>query len=72
MVYFGRTADTANVFASDLPTNSGLLDPSAPAVTYDSARDLGLYAGDSVCFRIYAYDLARALSDQSNLVCTAV
>ena len=72
MVYFGKTADTANVFVSDLPTDSGLIDPSAPVVIYDSVRDLGLYAGDSVCFRIHAYDLARALSDLSTLVCTAV
>ena len=72
MVYFGKTADTANVFVSDLPADSGLIDSSAPTVTYDSARDLGLYAGDSVCFRIHAYDLARALSDLSTLVCTAV
>ena len=60
MVYFGKTTDTANVFVSDLPANSGLFNPQAPAVTYDSARDLGLCAGDSVCFRIFAYDAARA------------
>ena len=59
MVYFGKTADTANVFVSDLPTDSGLIETSAPTVTYGSVRDLGLYAGDTVCFRIYAYDLAR-------------
>ena len=44
MLYFGNTADNANVLVSDLPTDSGLLDPSAPTVTYDSVRDLGLCA----------------------------
>ena len=72
MVYFGNTADTANVLVSDLTTNSGLLDPSAPTVTYDSVRDLGLYAGDTVCFRIDAYDLARVLVGQVFLGCSAV
>ena len=72
MVYFGNTADNTNVFVSDLPTDSGLLDPSAPTVTYDSVRDLDLYAGDTVCFRIYAYDLAHVLIDQASLGCSAV
>ena len=72
IVYFGNTADNANVLVSDLPTNSGLLDPSAPTVTYDSVRDLGLYASDTVCFRIDAYDLARTLVGQVFLGCSAV
>jgi hypothetical protein len=72
MVYFGKTADTANVFVSDLPTDSGLFDPNAPTVSYDSLRDLGLYVDDTVCFRIYAYDLARTLVGQASLGCSAV
>jgi hypothetical protein len=72
MVYFGRTAATTNVLVSDLPTNSGLFNPSAPAITYDSARDLGLYVGDTACFRVYGYDSARALLNQPALVCTSI
>ena len=72
MVYFSNTVETANVLVSDLPTDSGLLDPSAPTVTYDSVRDLGLYAGDTVCFRIDAYDQARTLVGQVFLGCSAV
>jgi hypothetical protein len=72
MVYFGKTADTANVLVSNLPTNAGLYNPSAPTVTYDSGRDLGLYAGDSACFRIFAYDSTNAISGQPTLVCTVV
>ena len=63
MVYFGKTAETANVFVSDVSTTN---------VSYNAARDLGLYSGDSVCFRIYAYGSTRALSSQSTLVCTVV
>lgn len=68
MVYYGRTADTASVLVSDVPT-SGLTNPAAPSVTYDPARDLGLFAGDTACFRIFAYDMARALSSESTVVC---
>jgi hypothetical protein len=71
-IYFGRSAATANRFVSNLPTDSGLIDPTAPAVTYDAARDLGLSRGDTACFRIYGYDFARTLTDQSALVCTVV
>ena len=72
MVYYGRTAETASVLVSDLPASAGLFDPATPSVTYDSARDLGLYAGDSACFQIFAYDAARALSSESTVVCTTV
>jgi hypothetical protein len=70
MVYFGKTADTANIFVSDL--SAGRFNPSAPSISYNTARDLGAYPGDSVCFRIYAYDSSRALSSQSTLVCSRV
>jgi len=72
VVYFGKTADTTNVLVSDLPTDSGLFDPSAPTVTYNSVRDLGLYSGDTVCFRIYAYNLARTLVGEVSLGCSMV
>jgi hypothetical protein len=72
VVYYGRTAETASVLVSDLPTSAGHFDPATPSVTYDSARDLGLYAGDSACFKIFAYDVARALSSESTVVCTTV
>jgi hypothetical protein len=70
LVYFGRTTESANVLVSDLSTDAGPFDPSAPAVTYDAARELGLYPGDTACFRIHAYDVAHVLLDQSTFVCT--
>lgn len=72
MVYYGTTADTVNVLVSDLPLNSGLYDASAPSITYDSVRDLGMYAGDTVCFRIYAYDPARTIVGQITLSCISI
>lgn len=72
VVYFGKTPDSAHVLVSDLPANSGLVNPSAPEITYDAARDLGLYVGDTACFQIYGYDSARTLLDPPTLVCTTV
>jgi hypothetical protein len=69
MVYYGSTAETASVLVSDLPADGSSVDPAAPSVTYDSTRDLGLYAGDPVCFRIFPYDASRSLSSESQLVC---
>jgi hypothetical protein len=72
MIYYGPTAENAATLASDLPAGPGAYDPRAPSVTYRPGQDLGLYSGDHVCFRIFAYDVARALSDWSELVCTVV
>jgi hypothetical protein len=72
MVHYGTTAETVNVLVSDLALNSGLYDASAPSVTYDSVPDLGMYAGDTVCFRIYAYDPARTVVGQIYLDCRVI
>jgi hypothetical protein len=72
MVYYGTTAGTVNVLVSDLALNSALYDASAPSMTYDSARDFGMYAGDTVCFRIYAYDPARTVVGQIYLDCRVI
>jgi len=72
LVYYGTTADAANALVSDLPTNSGLINPAAPTVTYDSVRDLGLYVGDTVCFRIHAYNSARTVIAEAFLGCSAI
>jgi hypothetical protein len=72
MIYYGTSADTVNVLVSDLALNSGLINPSAPSVTYDSVSNLGLYAGDTVCFRIDAYNSARAVNGQIFLGCRAI
>jgi hypothetical protein len=70
VIYYGPTPDTASVLLSDLSTGS--YDPAAPSASYDPARDLGMSSGGSVCFNIFAYDTARALSSSPQLVCTTV
>lgn len=63
IVYYGTSAKTANVLVSDV---------SILSVTYDSLRDLGLYTGDAVCFRIDAYNSARTIIGQVSLECRAI
>jgi hypothetical protein len=72
VVYYGTTPDNTSIYASDLSVASGAVNPLAPSVTYDATRDLSLSAGQSVCFRVYAYDGAHTLSDRSELTCTVV
>jgi hypothetical protein len=72
MVYYGQTADSATALISDLSTGSGLINSSAPTVTYNSVPDLGLYVGDTVCFRIHAYDLAHTVIAETFLGCSAI
>jgi hypothetical protein len=61
-VYYGNTATNATTFASVTPTNSA---------TYLSVDDLGLKAGDSVCFRVKAYNNAGE-SSYSSAVCKVI
>lgn len=56
MVYYGPSIDTATTVASNQPVDGPGFDPQAPSVTYDPAADLGLHAGDTVCFRLKAYN----------------
>ncbi len=72
LVYYGPTSETATNLASDLPIGASNLEPSAPSVSYQPALELGLNTGDSVCFRILAYDAARVPYDWSEIQCTVV
>jgi len=53
-VVYGDTPDTATTLVSDLLTESGDFNPSAPSVFYSAAADLGANPGDQVCFRVGA------------------
>ena len=53
-VVYGETPDTATTLVSDLLTESGDFNPSAPSVAYSAATDLGANPGDQVCFRVGA------------------
>ena len=71
-VYYGPTSDTANTLASDVPIDSTNLTASALTVSYQPTLDLGLSTGDTVCFRILAYDTGRVPYNWSELQCTVV
>jgi hypothetical protein len=67
-VFYGPTADTAIQLVSELPLNSGLLNPSSPSVRYNLGNDLGVGQNDDVCFRLKAYS-DSGYSDYSGAVC---
>ena len=68
-VYFGPTSEEATTQASDLGPNTMGFNAQAPAVIYNAQRDLGLIAGQIVCFRLRAYNDQGALSAWSTPVC---
>lgn len=72
IVYFGpAAANTPNV-ASDLPIASTAFNAQAPTVSYNAATQLGLQTGDSVCFRLRAYNADGALSNWSPAACGTI
>lgn len=71
MIYYGPSIDTATTVASNQPIDSPGFDPLAPLVSYNPATDLGLHAGDTVCFRLKAYN-PDGESGFSPGICTAI
>ena len=71
-VYYGPTGDEATTQASDLTLDGASFNAQAPAVVYNAQRDLGLVAGQNVCFRLRAYNSQGALSPWSAPVCGSV
>ena len=71
IIYYGPTAETANMEISNIPVNSTGFDPQAPLQQYDPYGELGLLPGDNVCFRLKAYN-DSGLSQWSAPVCGGV
>ncbi len=71
ITYFGPSVSTASTLLSNLAVTSPNFDPQAPAVEYDAVADLGLSAGDTVCFRLKAYN-AYGTSGFSEGVCVTL
>lgn len=71
IVYFGPSASAVTNETTDVKAFAGSFDPAKPAIEYDSWYDLGLRLGDSVCFKLRAYN-ADGLSDWSLPACTTV
>lgn len=71
-VYYGPTANEATTQASDLSLTAANFNAQAPAVVYNAQRDLGLVAGQDVCFRLRAYNDQGTLSAWSTPVCASI
>lgn len=54
-IYYGPDSANATELKTDIPVNSGLIDPSAPQTTYSAISDLNYYPGEQVCFTVQAY-----------------
>lgn len=67
-VYFGKTATAAKMRQLPVPLT---LDLTAPSVQFNILRDLGALPGQSVCFRVKAYDNTTK-SAFSPAVCTMI
>lgn len=65
-VYYGPDKNTVTELASDIPVNSGLINPSSPQIDFEATKDLNYYPGETVCFRVQTYD-----GSQSSALSTA-
>lgn len=71
LVLYGPTTDTATTVIADVPIVTAGFDPQAPSVSYRAWGDLGLHPGDTVCFRLRAYN-QDGVSDPTLGTCTTV
>ena len=70
-VYYGPTSGTVTQQLSDLYIATGEVDARTPAVTYNATNHLGMRSGDSVCFKVKAYN-AVGESGFSTPACTDI
>jgi hypothetical protein len=71
LVYYGPTSGTVTKQLSDLHIGSKEVNNKAPSVTYDVKQSLGMASGESVCFRVKAYN-QKGNSDFSKAACTTL
>lgn len=71
-VYYGPSGDDATTQASDLALTAANFNPQSPAIAYNAQRDLGLATGQTVCFRLRAYNSQGALSAWSAPACATI
>jgi len=72
-LYFAKSnvATDAVYLLESVAISSDGFEPSSPSVVYDAWNDLGLYKGDSVCFRVKAYNIVGS-SGYSPGVCSTL
>ena len=69
IIYLGESADAVTSQVTNVTTTSKPdFNPAAPTVQYDSWYDFGLLPGDTICFKVQAYN-ADGVSGLSTAVC---
>jgi len=71
IVYYGPDANTVNTEVSTITTSTAGFDPSAPSIRFNSWSDLGVLPGNSVCFKVRAYN-SIGTSDPSPAICDVI
>ena len=71
LVYYGPTEQAVATLAVQMSLASNTFDIQTPGITFNAGRDLGLQHGDSVCFRLRAYNDA-GMSDWSPAACGSI
>lgn len=71
LVYYGPSANAVSTLAVQLAIAGNSFNPLAPQATFNAGRDLGLHHGESICFRLRAYNGA-GMSDWSAAACGTV
>lgn len=70
-VYYGGTSETVDHHYADYAVDAGEVDPANPELQLSAFYDLGLRAGEQVCFSIQAYN-SNGASGLSTPVCAMV
>ncbi|HEY8554978.1 MAG TPA: fibronectin type III domain-containing protein [Burkholderiales bacterium] len=71
-VYYGPTAESATTLAVQLDLATHPFGDQPPHVEFNAGTDLGLKHGDTVCFRLRAYNAANVMSDWSDAACGTI
>lgn len=71
LVFVGPSAGAKMDFFKELRIDSGDFNPEAPAIDVAVAKELKLTTGESVCFRVKAYD-GTEVSPESQAVCAVI
>lgn len=72
ILYYGPDATNTVKTAVQLSVTGAAFDAQSPSVALNAGNDLGLRHGESVCFRLRAYNSANALSDWSAAACGVI
>jgi len=70
-VYYGSSEGEVNTFYQKLTANDSNFDLNTPALVLNAGDDLGLKTGDTICFKVSAYNLGGD-SGKSAAICDTI